>query len=153
MLQAYPGFTVVGLVTILLIAIFFITGADTGAVVLGMLSSHGIPNPRHTVSAIWGASSAAVAIVLLYVGGLDAIQTFVILAASPFILVMIMMTLAFYKDLRRDPLRQQVNPPVRAHAPSLGNEVGMRGRQSDDSTDAENSTVEEGTSTTGRSSG
>src|SRR5699024_1974354 len=151
MLQAYPGFTVVGLVTILLIAIFFITGADTGAVVLGMLSSHGIPNPRHTVSAIWGASSAAVAIVLLYVGGLDAIQTFVILAASPFILVMIMMTLAFYKDLRRDPLRQQVNPPVRAHAPSLGNEVGMRGRQSDDSTDSGNSTAEAGASTTSRS--
>src|SRR5699024_3115290 len=98
MLQAYPGFTIVGIVTIVLIAIFFITGADTGAVVLGMLSSRGIPNPRHTISAIWGVSSAAVALVLIYVGGedaLDAIQTFVILAASPFIIVMILMAMSF----------------------------------------------------------
>ncbi|WP_182359115.1 BCCT family transporter [Tomitella gaofuii] len=117
LLQEYPWFSVIGTLAIILVAIFFITAADTGAMVLGMLSSRGIPEPRHVISVIWGAMSAAVAIVLLYVGGLDAIETFVILAASPFMLLMIGMAVSFYLDLRHDPLRTQIAPPVRKHAP------------------------------------
>ncbi|GAA4806760.1 BCCT family transporter [Tomitella cavernea] len=117
LLQEYPWFSVIGTLTIILVAIFFITAADTGAMVLGMLSSRGIPEPRHVISVIWGVMSAAVAIVLLYVGGLDAIETFVILAASPFMLLMIGMAVSFYLDLRHDPLRTQIAPPVRKHAP------------------------------------
>ncbi|MDN5758171.1 MAG: BCCT family transporter [Tomitella sp.] len=117
LLQEYPWFSVIGTLAIVLVAIFFITGADTGAMVLGMLSSRGVDEPRHVISVIWGVMSAAVAIVLLYVGGLQAIQTFVILAASPFMLIMVGMILSFYKDLRHDPLRQQIGPPVRKHAP------------------------------------
>jgi choline-glycine betaine transporter len=117
MLAAYPIFTATGILAIILVAIFFITGADTGAMVLGMLSSHGVPEPRKSVSIIWGAMTGVVAIVLILVGGLDAIQTFVILAASPFIVVMGLMAMSFFKDLRHDPLRLQINPPVRQHAP------------------------------------
>lgn len=127
MLQSYPAFTATGILAIILVAIFFITGADTGAIVLGMLSSYGRPDPRHTVSVIWGVMSAAVAIVLIYVGGLEAIQTFVILAASPFIIVMALMAMAFFKDLRHDPLRQQINPPVRPHAPDLTEDTNVNG--------------------------
>ncbi len=129
MLQHYPWFTAIGILAIVLVAIFFITGADTGAMVLGMLSSHGVPEPRHVISVIWGAMSAAVAIVLIFVGGLEAIQTFVILAASPFILVMLGMVVSFYIDLRHDPLRQQIAPPVRKHAPPLLDRPGTAGEQ------------------------
>lgn len=117
MLSAYPIFTATGVVAILLVAVFFITGADTGAIVLGMLSSYGIPEPRRAISVVWGLSTTAVAIVLVYVGGLDAIRTFVILAASPFTIIMALMAVSFLADLRRDPLRQETNPPVRQHAP------------------------------------
>ncbi|MGH3097016.1 MAG: BCCT family transporter [Streptosporangiales bacterium] len=117
MLSAYPGFTVIGILTILLVAIFFITGADTGAMVLGMLSSHGTPEPRRLISIIWGCTTGAVALVLIYVGGLGAIETFVILAATPFIIVMAAMAVSFFIDLRHDPLRQQIAPPVRQFAP------------------------------------
>lgn len=119
MLQTYPWFTLTGILAIALVAIFFITGADTGAIVLGTLSSHGIEEPRRLISAIWGASSAAVAIVLILVGGLDAIETFVILAASPFMIIMGAMAITFFMELRHDPLRQSLNPPVRKHAPDL----------------------------------
>lgn len=117
MLQAYPWFTATGILAIALVAIFFITGADTGAIVLGTLSSHGISEPRRLISAIWGCSTAAVAMVLILVGGLDAIETFVILAATPFVIIMLGMSVAFFADLRHDPLRQQINPPVRQYAP------------------------------------
>jgi len=119
MLEAYPWFMFSGIVGILLVAIFFITGADTGAIVLGTLSSHGIDEPRRLISAIWGASTALVSIVLIIVGGLDAIETFVILAASPFMIIMIAMAITFFLELRHDPLRQSINPPVRKHAPDL----------------------------------
>src|SRR5699024_7568905 len=61
----------------------------------------------------------AVAVVLILVGGVDAIQTFVILAATPFMIIMIGMAISFFMELRHDPLRQSVNPPVRKHAPDL----------------------------------
>lgn len=117
MLSAYPAFTATGILAIILVAIFFITGADTGAIVLGMLSSHGVDEPKRWVSIIWGSMTGAVAIVLILVGGLDAIRTFVILAASPFIIVMAGMAISFYIDLRHDPLRQQIVPSVRPYAP------------------------------------
>lgn len=119
MLQAYPLFTFTGILAIALVAIFFITGADTGAIVLGTLSSHGIEEPRRLISAIWGMSSAAVALVLILVGGLDAIETFVILAATPFMIIMGWMAITFFMELRHDPLRQSLSPPVRKHAPDL----------------------------------
>jgi len=135
MLQGYPWFTATGILAIGLVAIFFITGADTGAIVLGTLSSHGIDEPRRLISAIWGSSTAAVAIVLILVGGIDAIQTFVILAATPFMLIMGAMAIVFFMELRHDPLRQSINPPVRQHAPDLaGNDAGDEEAAADDGT-------------------
>ena len=137
MLSAFPAFTVTGLVAIILVAVFFVTGADTGAIVLGTLSSYGISEPRRPISVIWGLTSAAVAIVLIVVGGVDAIQTFVILAASPFIFIMGAMAIAFYADLRKDPLRQEVSPPVRPHAPDPMEGKSPSGSPADTSTNTE----------------
>ena len=55
--------------------------------------------------------------VLLAVGGLDALKTFAILAATPFTLVLIGMCFCLYVDLRRDPLRERRSGPVRGHVP------------------------------------
>ena len=55
----------------------------------------------------WGIAMGAVAAVMLLVGGEDALnglQTITIIAALPFVLVMIGMAVALVKDLRHDPL-------------------------------------------------
>ena len=55
----------------------------------------------------WGVATGAVAAVMLLVGGSDALsglQTITIVAATPFVLVMIGLAVALVKDLRRDPL-------------------------------------------------
>lgn len=106
-LQQYPAFTVVGLLTIVLIAIFFITGANAGALVLSILSSRGSTNPKTSVVVVWGSLTGLVAAVLLMVGGLHAIETFVILAASPFLIVMIGLCVSLFRGVRNDPLRLQ----------------------------------------------
>jgi choline-glycine betaine transporter len=112
-LQNYPFFIGAALVVMVLTAVFFISGADAGALVLGTLSTRGSKHPWKPLVIFWALLTGAVAAVLLAVGGLAALQTFTILAASPFVLIIIGLCVALYADLRRDPLRQRRLGPVR----------------------------------------
>jgi len=92
-----------------LVAIFFITGADSSSLVMGTLSQRGKPNPSRWVTVVWGTLVGAIAAVLLVAGGsegsgLQALQNVTIVAALPFAIIMGFMIIAFTKDLRRDPL-------------------------------------------------
>ncbi len=117
-LQLYPLYIVTGIVVMFLVAIFWVSGADASALVLGMLSSQGATEPKRWLVALWAGMAAALAGVLLWVGGLQALKTFTILIAAPFVLVMIGLCWALYADLRRDPLRARRAGPVRGHAPN-----------------------------------
>ncbi|RNE64160.1 BCCT family transporter [Cryobacterium tepidiphilum] len=118
-LQQYPFFIGSALVVMVLTAVFFISGADAGALVLGTLSSRGRKEPWKPLVVMWAVLTGAVAAVLLYVGGLGALQTFTILAASPFVLIIIGLCVSLYVDLRRDPLRQRTLGPVRMATSSI----------------------------------
>jgi choline/carnitine/betaine transport len=112
-LQQYPFFFGAALVVMVLTAVFFVSGADAGALVLGTLSSRGRQEPWTPLVILWAVLTGAVAAVLLYVGGLQALQTFTILASTPFVLIIIGLCVSLYVDLRRDPLRQRRMGPVR----------------------------------------
>ena len=112
-LQHYPFFIGAAIIVMVLTAVFFVSGADAGAVVLGTLSSRGRKDPWTPLVILWGILTGTVAAVLLFVGGLGALQTFTILASTPFLLIMIGLCVALYVDLRRDPLRQRRLGPVR----------------------------------------
>jgi choline/carnitine/betaine transport len=93
-----------------LVAIFFVTGADAASIVMGSLSSNGAEHPRRPVVIFWGALTGAVAAVMLLAGGdepseaLSGLQRVTIVAALPFVVVMLLLCFALTKDLRRDPL-------------------------------------------------
>ncbi|MGJ9402554.1 BCCT family transporter [Arthrobacter sp. KK5.5] len=112
-LQQYPFFIGAAILVMLLTAIFFISSADSGALVLATLSSRGRQEPWKPLVILWALLSGTVAAVLLYVGGLQALQTFTILAATPFVLIIVGLCVSLYVDLRRDPLRQRRIGPVR----------------------------------------
>ncbi|MFB0833158.1 BCCT family transporter [Arthrobacter halodurans] len=112
-LQQYPFFLGAALVVMVLTAVFFVSGADAGALVLGTLSSRGRQDPWTPLVILWAVLTGAVAAVLLYVGGLPALQTFTILASTPFVVIIIGLCVSLYADLRRDPLRQRRMGPVR----------------------------------------
>jgi len=106
-LQAYPFATAVSVLVMLLVAIFFVSGADAASIVMGSLSERGTLEPSRPVVIFWGLAMAAVAAVMLLVGGEDALsglQTVTIVAALPFVLVMVGLAVALVKDLRTDPL-------------------------------------------------
>ena len=90
-----------------LVAIFFVSGADAASIVMGTLSERGTIGPSRKTVIFWGVATGAVAAVMLLVGGADALsglQTITIVAALPFVLVMVGLAVALVKDLRSDPL-------------------------------------------------
>jgi glycine betaine transporter len=98
---------------VFLIAIFFVTGADAASIVMGMLSQNGDEEPRRGLTLFWGVATGAVAAVLLWAGGLEALQTLVILVAGPFMLVLIAMCVSTLKALREEPYESTLPPRVR----------------------------------------
>jgi choline-glycine betaine transporter len=98
---------------IFLIAIFFITGADSASIVMGMLSENGEEHPRRWLVVFWGVAMGAVAALLLWQGGLQALQTLVIIVAGPFMLVICAMCVSLMKALREEPYESTLPPRVR----------------------------------------
>ncbi|MGJ9460536.1 BCCT family transporter [Oceanobacillus sp. CF4.6] len=88
--------------SILLLMTFFITSADSATFVLGMQTTRGSLTPPNTVKTIMGLSQSAVALILLYVGGLTALQNTIIAAALPFSFVVILMMFSLFKALKQE---------------------------------------------------
>ncbi|MGN7484846.1 glycine betaine uptake BCCT transporter [Priestia megaterium] len=98
----YPMGTTLSIIAIILIGTFFITSADSGTYVLGMMTTNGSQNPSNSVKVIWGVLLTIIALVLLYSGGLQALQNTMIIAALPFSIVMALMTVSLLKSLNKE---------------------------------------------------
>ncbi|WP_010194844.1 glycine betaine uptake BCCT transporter [Bacillus sp. m3-13] len=95
-----PFGTILSIITILLIATFFITSADSATFVLGMQTTNGDINPPFFVKLTWGLILSASAVVLMYTGGLEGLQTAIIVSAFPLTFVLLMMAFAIVKAFR-----------------------------------------------------
>ncbi|WP_445257210.1 BCCT family transporter [Nocardioides aurantiacus] len=109
MLDQLPLSSVTAVLVMVLVAIFFVSGADAASIVMGTLSSRGTIEPKRATVVFWGVLMGGVAAVMLLVGGdggdaLTGLQNLTIVAALPFVLVMIVLCVALVKDLRSDPL-------------------------------------------------
>ncbi|WP_455351841.1 BCCT family transporter [Streptomyces sp. SYSU K217416] len=102
-LQNLPWFTLSAVLVIILVGLFFVSGADAASVVLGILSSRGSMTPSRPVVIMWGALTGLVAAVLLLAGGLNAVKQVAIIAAFPFLFIMIGLCVSLVKALREDP--------------------------------------------------
>lgn len=102
MFDAMPWSLILSVAAIILIASFFITSADSATFVLGMQSTNGSLTPPNNVKLIWGLIQSTIAVILLSVNGLDALQNTIIIAALPFSFVMLLMVVALIKALRAE---------------------------------------------------
>ncbi len=98
-LYSLPLGAVISVVALVLVSIFFVTSGDSATFVLGSMSTGGSENPSALVKLAWGVVIALFASVLLFAGGLQALQTATITAAVPFALVMICICFSLYKSL------------------------------------------------------
>jgi choline/glycine/proline betaine transport protein len=99
LLAGLPGYSLLSVVAIVLITLFFVTSSDSGSLVVAMLTSGGNPAPRIGIRVTWAVLSGVLAIALLVAGGLGALQTAAILIALPFSVVMIGMVVATARAL------------------------------------------------------
>ncbi|MCR6107225.1 BCCT family transporter [Salipaludibacillus agaradhaerens] len=106
-LQQFNFGWLLSIIAIFLIASFFITSADSATFVLGMQTTNGSLNPPNNVKLVWGIVQSSTAAILLYSGGLNALQTASIIAAFPFAIIMIFMIISLVKALRREVLPQR----------------------------------------------
>jgi choline/carnitine/betaine transport len=112
-LREFPLSGITVALAVLLVAIFFVTGADAASIVMGMLSQSGTEEPQRGLIVFWGVATGAVAAVLLWAGGLAALQTLVILVAAPFMVVLIGMCGSLMMELRKEPFDSTLPSRVR----------------------------------------
>ena len=106
-LAELPFTEITSIIVMLLVAIFFVSGADAASVVMGTLSQRGSLAPSRWVVVFWGAATGAVAAVMLAIGGsaaLSGVQNLTFIAALPFTVVMVAMCFALMRDLLHDPV-------------------------------------------------
>ena len=101
-LSGLPLGGVLSVIAVIVIAIFFITSADSGSLVIDMLASGGDTNPPKWSRIMWAGLGGVVAIALLLAGGLAALQTGAILTAIPVGVVMVGMCIATHKAFRSE---------------------------------------------------
>jgi glycine betaine transporter len=118
-LRDYPLSSVTVVLAIFLIAIFFVTGADSASIVMGMLSQNGKEEPRRALTIFWGVAQGAVAAALLWSAGealslgLEALQRLIILVAGPFMLIIVAMCVSLMKALGEESYESTLPPRVR----------------------------------------
>src|SRR6056297_446293 len=84
------------------VTLFFITSSDSATYVNGMLTSGGEPNPPRSMRVMWGISEGAIAAILLFSGGLSALQTASVVSGFPFMIVMLFMVYCLLKAVHED---------------------------------------------------
>lgn len=102
MFNALPASGLLSIVATLLVFIFFVTSGDSATLVQGTMSTGGDPNPPAKVKIIWGVLVAGIALSLLLVGGITAVQAATIVFALPFSVVLLLMAISLVIAVRED---------------------------------------------------
>ena len=106
LLELLPGTNIVAPLIIGILAIFFITSADSASLVNSQLSQRGNPEPKRLVTAFWALCMAGIAVVMLLSGGknaLQGLQNLITITALPFAVILGLITVALLQELRNDP--------------------------------------------------
>ena len=114
-LEYLPMTTVLSGISLLMVVVFFVTSADSGAMVLNMLCANGRDDTPAPQRIFWTALIALIAIALLLAGGLSSLQTAAIASALPFSLALLGAIWGFGSALRTDVAKrmtQTVTPYV-----------------------------------------
>lgn len=98
----FPFAMLLKVLGVILISSFIITSADSGALVIDSITSGGkIKTPKYQ-RVIWAALTGVVAAVLMYGGGLNALQTAVTISGLPFAILLVMMCFSLYSGVKED---------------------------------------------------
>ncbi|WSV87582.1 BCCT family transporter [Nocardia sp. NBC_01009] len=111
LLDHYPIASVTAVLVMILVGIFFVSGADAASIVMGTLSEKGSIEPSKTTVIFWGAATGAVAAIMLVIadpgnlgGALTGLQALTTVVSLPFVIVMGFLCVSLYRDVSSDPM-------------------------------------------------
>ncbi|HLS02648.1 MAG TPA: choline BCCT transporter BetT, partial [Beutenbergiaceae bacterium] len=103
LLSRYPAFMFIAGIATLTALMFYVTSADSAALVMANLSSR-LPTPQHdgraALRVFWAFTTGALTIAMLIVGGIGALQSATVIMGLPFSFVMILVMISLYRALR-----------------------------------------------------
>ncbi|AYD63428.1 BCCT family transporter [Achromobacter sp. B7] len=107
-LEHLPWSSVLSVVAIAMVAVFFVTSADSGALVVDLLASGGSDRTPVWQRIFWSVLMGAVAIALLLADGLTALQTATIASALPFSIILLLSLWGLFKALKLDATKRGI---------------------------------------------
>lgn len=107
-LEQLPLSTITSIIAIVMVIVFFVTSADSGALVVDLLASNGAENSPVWQRVFWSLLIGVVAIALLLADGLEALQTATIASALPFSIILLLALWGVFKALKLDATKRRI---------------------------------------------
>ena len=114
-LEHFPFSSVLSMVAICMVILFFVTSADSGSLVIDMLASGGKTETPLWQRIFWASSTGIVAITLLLTGGLGALQSATIASALPFSIILLISIWGLFKALHLDSTKRVLRHQSATH--------------------------------------
>ncbi|MCI7690716.1 MAG: choline BCCT transporter BetT [Trueperella pyogenes] len=131
LLQDMPGSGVLMLIATFVAFLFYVTSADSGALVMANLSSN-LPTPRTDarpwLRIFWAAVTGVLTVAMLVVGGIPALQSATVIMGLPFAVVMVAAMIGFYRTIYRDVRRRDSQLASERYAVAGGGVGGSAGQ-------------------------
>ncbi len=116
-LEQLPFSMIASVLATVLVITFFVTSADSGALVIDMITSGAAPNPPVWQRIFWAVCAGVVGAVLLMAGGLEALQTAALASALPFAVIMLFICYGLLRALQTEPKGSSMDLSIAANAP------------------------------------
>ncbi|KAK0346739.1 hypothetical protein LTR94_005417 [Friedmanniomyces endolithicus] len=100
--EELPGAAVTSTLAVLLVAVFFVTSADSGSLVIDTIASGGADDTPRWQRVYWCSLEGLAAALLLLAGGLGALQAATLVAALPFAVIMILLAAGLVRQMNAD---------------------------------------------------
>lgn len=123
-LEHFPFSTLLSMVAVCMVILFFVTSADSGSLVIDMLASGGKTETPLWQRVFWASSTGVVAITLLLTGGLGALQTATIASALPFSIILLIAIWGLFKALHIDSTKRVLRQQSATHYSRQENKTG-----------------------------
>ncbi|WP_435247202.1 BCCT family transporter [Vibrio sp. nBUS_14] len=105
MFDALPFGTLLSIIAVILVLVFFITSSDSGSLVIDSITAGGKVDTPIPQRVFWAFLEGAIAVALLWVGGTEAVQALqagAISTALPFTIILLLMCVSLLMGMRTE---------------------------------------------------
>ncbi|PNH95018.1 BCCT family transporter [Vibrio diazotrophicus] len=109
MFDSLPYGTVLSMIAVILVLVFFITSSDSGSLVIDSITAGGKLDSPVAQRVFWAMMEGLIAIALLWIGGTEAVQALqagAISTALPFTFVLLLMCVSLVMGLRTETFKR-----------------------------------------------